>query len=207
MLKDFLEFNMDTIVYEIDNNLYINLTNRCNNACEFCVRNFKEEYEHYSLWLKKEPTVEEVEEELNKKLDSHIKEVVFCGYGEPLYCLDKIVEIGKFLREKGVKTRLNTNGQARLISGQDTAKKLKGSVDVVSISLNATDAKKYASLCHPVDGEEAFFALLDFADDLYREGVPTVFSVVDSIGQEEIDKAHVIADTHHAVLRVRELIV
>ena len=32
---------MDTITYELGNNLYINLTNRCSNDCEFCVRNGK----------------------------------------------------------------------------------------------------------------------------------------------------------------------
>lgn len=197
---------MDTIVYRIDNNLYINLTNRCNNNCRFCVRGFKKEYESYSLWLEREPSVEEVKIALMSALSEDISEVVFCGYGEPLYRLDAVVEIGAWLRDRGVKVRLNTNGQASLICGSDTASRLKNSVDVVSISLNATSSDAYDELCRPHDKGRAFQSLLSFADDLYSVGVPTVFSVVDSIGEEEIDKASSIAALHHATLRVRELI-
>ena len=50
---------MDTITYELGNNLYINLTNRCSNDCEFCVRNGKTSYYGNELWLEKEPTAEE----------------------------------------------------------------------------------------------------------------------------------------------------
>ena len=35
----------DTYVYELDGNLYINLTNKCSNKCEFCVREGKTSYE------------------------------------------------------------------------------------------------------------------------------------------------------------------
>lgn len=41
----------NTFVYELDGNLYINLTNRCSNACSFCVRNDKESYFGNALWL------------------------------------------------------------------------------------------------------------------------------------------------------------
>ncbi len=197
---------MDTIVYRIENNLYINLTNRCNNNCRFCVRGFKKEYESYSLWLEKEPAVEEVLSALDSALSDDIEEVVFCGYGEPLFRLDAIVKVGVWLRNRGVRVRLNTNGQASLISGKNTASVLKNAVDVVSISLNATSSDAYDELCRPHDEGKAFESLLEFSDELYSEGVPTVFSVVDSIGEEEIKKAAVIAEAHHAVLRVRELI-
>ena len=30
----------DQYVYVIGNKLYVNLTNRCSNACDFCVRNY-----------------------------------------------------------------------------------------------------------------------------------------------------------------------
>ena len=51
---------MDTICYELDGKLYINLTNRCSNDCSFCVRNGKDSYFGNKLWLSKEPTAEEV---------------------------------------------------------------------------------------------------------------------------------------------------
>ena len=51
---------MNTFVYEIDDNLYINLTNECSNRCEFCVRTMKDDYEGYDLWLENEPSAEDV---------------------------------------------------------------------------------------------------------------------------------------------------
>lgn len=34
---------MNTYTYELDGNLYVNLTNKCTNDCAFCVRNEKAE--------------------------------------------------------------------------------------------------------------------------------------------------------------------
>ena len=49
-----------TILYEVHDNLYVNLTNRCPCACTFCLRQTMDEMNHSgSLWLKREPTVEE----------------------------------------------------------------------------------------------------------------------------------------------------
>ena len=42
---------MDTYTYVIGKNCYVNLTNRCTNRCTFCVRNDKQTFEGYSLWL------------------------------------------------------------------------------------------------------------------------------------------------------------
>ena len=40
---------MDTYVYKIGNNLYVNLTNRCSNRCTFCVRDEAHPFEGYDL--------------------------------------------------------------------------------------------------------------------------------------------------------------
>ena len=63
---------------------YVNSTNRCSCACTFCLRNTKEMLESNSLWLKEEPTVEMIIEEFKKYDLNDFKEVVFCGFGEPL---------------------------------------------------------------------------------------------------------------------------
>jgi TatD family-associated radical SAM protein len=91
-----------------------------------------------------------------------------------------------------------------LIAGEGTAKKLTGKIDRVSISLNATDAKKYAALCNPERGEEAYRSMLKFAKECVEAGIDTVLSVVDIIGEEEISKAQKIADSIGARLRVRK---
>ena len=196
---------MDTIVYKIGNNLYVNLTNRCTNDCDFCVRNEKSTYEGYSLWLQKEPTAEEVKNALGDI--SGIDEVVFCGYGEPLMRADEVMEIAAYVHSKGVKTRINTNGQANLFYGKGLPEKLSGLIDTVNVSLNATDAKKYDAICHSVFGEEAFAALLDFAKECVKYIPNVILSVVDVIGAEEVEKAKKLVEGIDGVkLRVREFI-
>ena len=191
------------IVYEIGDNAYINLTNKCSNDCVFCVRSTSDCYEKFDLWLKKEPTADEVIEELKKFPDK--KEYVFCGYGEPLYAFDRLLVIAEWLKKEGKRTRLNTNGQADLIVGKDVAKKLKGKIDLVSISLNAPTAEEYNKICRCQFGLDGFESLLRFAGDCVREGVNVTFSIVDT-GDVDIEKAKKIADKIGVPLRVRELI-
>ena len=52
-------------VYELNNNLYINLTNKCTSNCEFCVRNQKDGIGEDVLWLKKEPDTADIMEQFN----------------------------------------------------------------------------------------------------------------------------------------------
>ena len=48
------------ITYVVDGNLYVNMTNKCSNRCEFCIRNNGDgAYGSDSLWLVREPTLEE----------------------------------------------------------------------------------------------------------------------------------------------------
>lgn len=192
------------IVYRIGNAIYINLTNRCSNNCSFCVRTTSKEYEEYGLWLKKEPTAEEVFNELKKT--GNADEYVFCGYGEPLYALNVLLPVADFLKQNGKKVRLNTNGQADLIIGQGVAKQLKGRVDEVSISLNAPNAKEYNAICACDFGEEGFYSLLRFAEECKNEGIRTKFSIVDT-GEVDIEQAKKLAEKMGIPLRVRALIV
>ena len=53
---------MMTITYEYEGALYVNLTNRCNCACEFCLCKgtaATDIYTEDSLWLEREPTRQE----------------------------------------------------------------------------------------------------------------------------------------------------
>ena len=45
--------------------IYVNITNQCNCACTFCLRTMKEMREESSLWLKEEPSVDEVKAKLD----------------------------------------------------------------------------------------------------------------------------------------------
>ena len=53
------------ILYEVHDNLYVNMTNKCPCACTFCLRQTRDEMNHSgSLWLEREPSVEEVKNKL-----------------------------------------------------------------------------------------------------------------------------------------------
>lgn len=196
---------MNTTVYTIDDKVYINLTNRCSNSCDFCVRNGKDTFCDYYLWLNKEPTADEIIKELEGYMQYN--EFVFCGFGEPLYRLDAITEIADFLKGRQKTTRLNTNGQADLINpGTDTAGLLKGRIDIISISLNATSAEKYQEICHCDFGEEGYASLLRFAKECREKGLRVKLSIVDCIGEPEIKKAKEIAESLGVELRIRKLI-
>ena len=194
----------DTYTYQIGNNLYINLTNRCSNRCSFCVRNGKEEYEGYALWLKNgEPTVETVISEIGDP--TSYGEIVFCGFGEPTYRFSDMLKICDYVHAKGGKTRLNTNGHGSLINGRDIAPELKGKLDGVNISLNAPDEESYNAVCLPVK-EDAYAAMLAFARACRENGLNAWFSVVDIIGAEAVEKCRAVAKEAGLPLRVREMI-
>lgn len=185
--------------------VYVNLTNRCPCACTFCLRQTKEMEEGHSLWLKKEPTVEEVIQEFQKYDLDDFKEVVFCGFGEPLERIEDVVQIAGILKHfrRDLPIRINTNGLANLIHQRDVTPELKGRIDTVSISLNAPDASEYDALTRSRFGKESFQAMLDFAS-LCRQYVPhVVMTVVDIIGEEKIQRCQAICDELGVKLRVR----
>jgi len=203
-----------TITYEYEGALYVNLTNKCNCSCEFCLRHGKAQgsiYTEDSLWLEREPTKEEALDSFLSRDVCSYREIVFCGYGEPTYRLDVILWLVDALKEKfGDKlppVRINTNGHANLILGRDVCPELKGRIDTLSISLNAIDAPSYVALCHPTQGEAAYRAMLDFAGEA-KDYVPNVvLTIVDKDKtKEEIDTCYKIAEELGVKLRVRSFI-
>lgn len=199
---------MADIVYTYGNSVYMNITNKCPCSCVFCIRSNGDGLgSAESLWLKKDPTLEEIEDEINKFDFSPYSEVVFCGYGEPTQALDNLIASAKYLKEKyGLKIRLNSNGLSDLINGKETAKLLEGIVDSISISLNAPNAKRYQEVSRSRFGEDAFPALLKFAEDC-KKYIPKIkFTIVDVLNKEEIAECQKIADNMDIPLRVREWI-
>ncbi len=195
----------DTYTYRIGDNLYLNLTNRCTNRCTFCVREGKETYEGYALWLKEgEPSAEKVLSEIGDP--RAYKEIVFCGFGEPTCRLREMLSVAEEVKRRGGSTRLNTNGHGSLYNGKDIAPLLKGKIDAVNVSMNAPDAASYVRLCRPSAGEEAFSAMLDFAVRCREEGITVWFSVVDCIGKEAVAACKKLAEERNIPLRVREMI-
>lgn len=198
----------DTYVYTLDGNLYINLTNKCSNGCDFCVRNERASYYGNYLWLRHgDPTAEKVIAAIGSFGDlSKFKEVVFCGFGEPTYKVAEMCAVADYAHNQGLKTRLNTNGQGNLINKRDIVPELKGKIDLVNVSLNAPDSASYQKVCRSMFGEEGFSALLDFAKNCKKNGVNCRFSVVDCIGEEAVDSCKRLADSVAVPLYVRKYI-
>lgn len=197
----------DTYVYELDGNVYINLTNKCSNGCEFCVRNERASYYGNYLWIRHgDPTAEKVIAELEKKDVSAYKELVFCGFGEPTYKMGEMTAIAEYAHSRGLKTRLNTNGQGNLINKRDIVPELKGKIDLVNVSLNAPDAESYQKICHSQYRLDAFPALVEFAKSCVKNGVACRFSVVDCIGAEAVESCRRLAESEGVPLYVRKYI-
>lgn len=196
----------NTFVYKFGDKLYINLTNRCTNACAFCIRNGQSGIGGEDLWLEREPSAAEVIEALKSMRFTDYGEIVFCGYGEPSYRLSEILEVGKFLRAAGKTVRLNTNGHGSAINGRDITAELAEAVDTVSISLNASTAGDYQAVCDSRYGKKGFAIMLEFARLCVPKFKRTILTVVDTIGAEEIGRCRKVAESIGAEFRVREMI-
>ena len=160
---------MQSISYTIDESLYLNITNRCTNACVFCIRNKAREFQgKHQLWLEHEPETDEIMQAIGDP--NQYKEIVFCGYGEPLIRLATVIEVSRALKKvfkphpgDGLtRIRVNTNGHANLFYQRNVLPELKGLVDRMSISLNAHTDETYGAICNSFFGVAAFPAVVAF---------------------------------------------
>ena len=203
---------MMTITYEYEGALYVNLTNRCDCSCVFCLRHNGHKGSIYAddLWLEHEPTREEILADfLARDLESY-QEIVFCGFGEPTFRWDDDAWIIDELKARGVNlppVRINTNGHANRILGRDITPELTGRVDTVSVSLNGSDAEEYTAVTRPSTGEQGWEDMLDFTRRATRHVPHVVMTVVNKDkSEEEIDRCRALAESLGARLRVREYI-
>lgn len=195
-----------TILYEVHNNLYVNLTNKCPCSCTFCLRQTRDHMENSgTLWLEHEPSTEEIIAEFENFDMNKYSELVFCGFGEPTERIDVLLEIAKYAKDKfNIKTRINTNGLGNLVNQKDITASLSGLIDTVSISLNTPNKERYFELTRSIFGIESFDAMIDFARKA-TEYVPNVVmtTVATTITQEEENECQKICDEIGAKYRIR----
>lgn len=203
---------MMTITYEYEGALYVNLTNRCDCNCVFCLRHNGHKGSIYAddLWLEHEPTVEEALADFRARDLTAYREIVFCGFGEPMYRVDDICAIVDTLKAECPAlppVRINTNGHANLIHGRDVTPQLKGRIDVISVSLNGSTAEEYCAVTKPRDGETAWEAMLDFTKKCAKMIPAVMMTIVDKDKTpEEIEACRALAESLGAKLRVRAYI-
>lgn len=196
---------MADIIYTYKNQVYANITNKCDCACTFCIRTHHDGVgESDNLWHKTNPTVDDVRAAVDAFDFTGYNEFVFCGYGEPTCEIDMLVEVAQYVKDKtGLKVRVNTNGLGNLYNKRDIVPDLAKVVDSISISLNAPDAESYNKVTRP-QFENAYEALLDFAESCNKVIPLTQLTIVDVLPEEDIKKCQEIADSRGIKLRIRK---
>lgn len=206
---------MNNITYVIEDALYLNITNRCNLHCDFCLRYITDKVGEKRLWLDSEPPITEIIEAIKKEDISKYKEVIFCGYGEPLLEPELVVETAKFIKSlphpqfpKGIPVRINTNGLANFGFKRNVLPELKGWIDKLSISLNAESEEKYIALTHPDQEKGVYAALLEFIVESKKYIPEVVASVVElpsgNPNAPDIEKCQAICNELGVPLKIRE---
>ncbi len=177
------------IAYQIRESLYLNITNRCTNTCGFCVRFYSDFVKGYKLRISSEPSPEEVIRAIGDP--KNYREVVFCGYGEPLLRLDLVKDVAAWIKQQGGRVRINTNGQGNLIHKRNILPELNGLVDAYSVSLNAENEEKYLSICKPVFGAGTYRAVKEFIQEAGKSAEVSVTVV--SLPEVDLDACRRIA--------------
>ncbi len=151
---------MNQLSYQIEDRLYLNITDRCTLGCAFCPKNNgRMDLHEYDLSLDHRPTAAEVIASIDDV--STYTEFVFCGYGEPTLRLDVLLDVAKYIKEHGGKIRVNTDGLANLVHKRNVLPELGRYVDSLSISMNAQNEEIYNRHCLPaIDG--SYQAMLEF---------------------------------------------
>ena len=196
---------MADILYTYKNQVYANITNKCDCSCQFCVRSHKDSVgEAENLWFQSEPALEDIKKAMDEFDFTGFAELVFCGYGEPTCALENLLASAAYAKEKyHVKIRLNTNGLANLYHKRNVVPELATVIDSVSISLNAPTAEKYQEVTRP-QFENAYPALLEFASLAKEAFEHTQLSIVDVLPEEEIKACQKIADDRGIYLKIRK---
>lgn len=189
------------ITYKIRDNLYLNITNRCTNSCSFCVRFITDYVKGHNLRLSREPTGEEIKNAIGDP--SQYREIVFCGYGEPLMRLDLVKNVARWIKEHNGIVRINTNGHGKLIHGRNILPELSGIVNSISISLDAHDEETYERICKPVY-RNAFREVIEFIREA-KKYIPRVEATAVELEGVDIEKCKKITDDLGVRLRVRKL--
>lgn len=195
---------MADILYTYKDQVYANITNKCDCSCRFCIRSHKDTVgDADTLWHKKDPTLDEIKKAMDDFDFTGYHELVYCGYGEPTCALDNLIESAKYAKEKyGVTVRVNTNGLGNLYHKKDIIPILAEVVDSISISLNAPTSEGYNEVTRP-QFENAFDALLNFASES-KEAIPSVkLTIVDVLPPEEIEACKSLSASLGVPLRIR----
>ncbi len=150
----------ETLVYTIENKLYINLTDRCTLACEFCpkIQGSMDVHEYNLLLSTRHPVAEYIDAMGDP---TQYDEIVFCGFGEPTLRLKELLAIADYCHQSGTPVRVNTDGLGNLVNKHNILPELASCVDALSVSMNAQNEVVYNRHCVPAL-KGSYEQMLDF---------------------------------------------
>lgn len=195
--------NQATLVYDIRNSRYLNITGRCTLRCQFCPKhNGSKQVHQYQLDLSRQPKAEELIAQLGEV--SEFDEYVFCGYGEPTLNLITLLNVAKEIKLRGGKVRVNTDGLGNLFHRRNILPELAACVDSLSISLNANTEALYQQHCRPKLAG-AYPALLEFIKLAAQYIDDVQVSAINGLEGVDIQACREIVEARGATFKQREL--
>ena len=195
---------MTQIAYPIRNSLYLNITDRCTLECRFCPKHTAQGpvVHEYDLSLDHRPEVEEIISAIGDP--SNYEEIVFCGFGEPTLRLKVLLEVARWIKQRGGKVRINTDGLASLVNKRNVLPEMQGLVDSLSVSLNAQNEEVYVRHCQPaLPG--SWQALLDFLAEAPKYIPKVTATAIDGLEGVDIQACEKLAAERGVAFRRREL--
>ncbi|HEY5388376.1 MAG TPA: TatD family nuclease-associated radical SAM protein [Thermoleophilia bacterium] len=195
------------IAYRGGDAIYLNITNRCSCACEFCLRTWTEGVFGESLVLDREPDIAEITQAIELEfLEGPADEVVFCGFGEPTIRLDEVLAVTEWLSLRRLRARLDTNGHGQLLSPEiDVPAALAAAgMSAVTVSLNAAGPEAYDLICRPLFSK-AHRAVIHFAEQCLQHGMETTLTAV-AYPDADLPGCEAIATALGAGFRTRGLV-
>ena len=189
--------------YTIGDRLYLNITDRCTLACAFCPKTLGVPRVHeYDLTLDHRPEVEEIIAAIGDP--SRYAEVVFCGYGEPTLRLKVVLEVARFVKAHGGRTRINTDGLANRVNKRNVLPELAECIDALSVSMNAQDEAVYDRHCVPAL-KGSYGEMLRFLEEAPKYIPDVTATAIDGLEGVDIDACRRIAERLGVKFRRREL--
>jgi len=194
---------MDTLVYDIEGSRYINLSDRCTLRCQFCPKTHEEFQVHeYNLKLKHRPTAAQIISALGDP--TKYKEIVFCGFGESTLRLKVLLEVARYVKEKGGRVRVNTDGLANLVNKRNVLPELSQCVDALCVSMNAQNELTYNRHCSPLL-EGSYSAMLEFLSLAPQYIDDVTATAIDGLDGVDIEACERMALDKGVKFRRREL--
>jgi TatD family-associated radical SAM protein len=191
------------VSYQIDNNLYLSITDRCTLECAFCPKTHGDmTVKGYDLSFNHRPTTEEIIASIDDP--ARYDEVVFCGYGEPTMRFNVLLEVARNVKARGGRVRLNTDGLSNLVHKHDTLPELAECVDALSVSLNAQNSEVYDRHCRP-NLPGSYEAVLEFLREAPKHIQDVTATAIDGLEGVDIPACEAIAKELGVKFRCRVL--